>query len=98
MNSSKKAFGKMHVTAFKKAFFQKYFNSGKKIIRGKNPFYIYWIAKLFEECNLNENLTQRDMLKGLSTDYLYWGTLSQINNILHCGCYCFHCKLKTDCK
>ena len=99
MNSSKKAFGKIHIHACKKAFFENYFNSGQKIIMGNNPFYIYWVAKLFEECNTNEKFTQRDMLKGLSTEYLFWGSLSQINdNAPHHGCYCFHCKLKTDCE
>ena len=54
---------------------------------------------MFEECNTNEKFTQRDMLKGLSTEYLFWGSLSQIiNNAPHHGCYCFHCKLKTDCE
>ena len=54
---------------------------------------------MFEECNLNENLTQRDTLKGLSTEYLYWWALSQINDRMpHYGCYCFHCKLKTNCE
>ena len=57
MNSSEKAFRKMHIHACKKVFFENYFNSGQKIIMGNNPFYIYWLAKLFEECNTNERFT-----------------------------------------
>ena len=32
---------KVQIIAWKKAFYQKYFNSGKKLVIGKNPFYIY---------------------------------------------------------
>ena len=68
---------KVQIVAWKKAFYQKYFNSGKKLVIGKNPFCIYWVAKLFEACNTDKNITQKDMLKGLSNNYLYWGRLSQ---------------------
>ena len=89
---------KVQIIAWKKAFYQKYFNSGKKLVIGKNPFYIYWVAKLFEACNTDKNITQKDMLKGLSNNYLYWGRLSQINDIPHHAGCCFHCKLQEDCK
>ena len=78
---------------------KKNFNSGKEIVMGTNPFYIYWIAKLFAECNTNRKLTQKDMLKNLSSKYLFWGRLSQINDVVpHYACYCFHYNLQEDCK
>ena len=66
-----KAFGKMQVNACKKAYYEKNFNSGKEIVVGMKPFYIYCIAKLFAECNTDKKLTQKDMLENLSSKYLF---------------------------
>ena len=36
------------------------------------------------------------MLKKLTSKYLYWGRLSQINDTPHYCCYCFHCRIHDD--
>ena len=89
----------MHLHSCKLAYYNKYFKSGQNIVMGKNPFYIYWVCKLFEECRPNDSYKQRDMLKGLSNNYLWWGRLSQINEFVpHHGYFCYHCKIYEDCK
>ena len=82
----------------KKHFIKSILILEKKLVIGKNLFYVYWVTKLFEACNTDKNITQKDMLKGLSNNYLYWGRLNQINDIPDHACSCFHCKLQEDCK
>ena len=80
------------------SYFNKFFNSGHKIAAHGSPFNIYWVCRLFDEVRADITYKQRDMLKNLTNKYLYWGRLSQINEIApHHDCHCFHCKIHDDC-
>ena len=90
----------MHIASFKLVVYQEFFDHDEKIIlsHGQDPFDIYWLCKLFEEIKPSREFIQLDMLKKLSSAYLYWGKLSQINSFVsHHGCRCFQCNIITDC-
>ena len=66
----------------------------------KNPLNILWFCKLFDDCRPTEdkNVMQRWAFKNLSNNFLFYGRLSQINDVQpHSRCRCFHCKIHDDC-
>ena len=80
------------------AYYKQYFTQENKHILTKNPFNIYLLCKLFDNCRPDKTQTQRNALKNLTNHFLYWCRLSQINDVQpHHGCFCFHCKIFTDC-
>ena len=89
----------MHIATLKNLYQKDFFKHEQVLVLNKsNPFEIYWVCKLFEECRPDESFTQRDMLRNLGDKYLYWGRLSQMNEFVpHHGCFCFHCKTYNDC-
>ena len=87
---------KMHIATLKNLYYQKYFEGGHLIAASGSPFSIYWVCRLFDECKPNKNMLQKEILKKLISKYLFWGRLSQINDVpYHCS-HCFQCRILDD--
>ena len=78
----KKESCKMHTATLKHLFYKEYFDHNETIILvKKNAFEIFWLCKLFKECQPVKTYKQH-MLKKLSYKFLFCGRLTQLNEFV----------------
>ena len=64
----------MHIATLKNLYYKDFFKHEQVLVLNKsNPFEIYWVCKLFEECRPEESFTQRDMLRNSGDKYICIG-------------------------
>ena len=56
---SKKEIFQMHIATLKNLYYKDFFKHEQVLeLTKSNPFKIYWVCKLFEECQPDESFTQ----------------------------------------